>query len=132
MAPSFVFNTRGDVEAIVGSPGGGNIIQYVVKTLVGLVDWKLDIQAAIDLPNFGAQTSATTEVEKGTALAALQPGLAARGHTVAIVDINSGLQGIVFNGMRGKTPAPFAKAPGKGTWAGGADPRREGTAKGTR
>lgn len=132
MAPSFVFNAKGDVEAVVGSPGGGNIIQYVVKTLVGLVDWKLDIQAAIDLPNFGAQTSATTEVEKGTVLAALQPGLAARGHTVAVVDINSGLQGIVFNGRRGTTPAPFAKAPGKGTWAGGADPRREGTAKGTK
>ena len=132
MAPSFVFNAKGDVEAVVGSPGGGNIIQYVVKTLVGLVDWKLDIQAAIDLPNFGAQTSATTEVEKGTVLAALQPGLAARGHTVAVVDINSGLQGIVFNGKRGTTPAPFAKAPGKGTWAGGADPRREGTAKGTK
>ncbi|MFN7977609.1 MAG: gamma-glutamyltransferase, partial [Vicinamibacterales bacterium] len=119
MAPSFVFNAKGDVEAVVGSPGGGNIIQYVVKTLVGLIDWKLDIQSAIDLPNFGAQTSTTTEVEKGTVLAALQPGLVARGHTVAVVDINSGLQGIVFNGMRGKTPAPFARAPGKGTWAGG-------------
>ncbi len=132
MAPSFVFNASGDVEAVVGSPGGGNIIQYVVKTLVGLVDWKLDIQAAIDLPNFGAQTSATTEVEKGTMLSSLQAGLAARGHTVAVVDINSGLQGIVFNGKRGTAPAPFAKAPGKGKWAGGADPRREGTAKGTR
>ncbi|MEZ5290936.1 MAG: gamma-glutamyltransferase [Vicinamibacterales bacterium] len=132
MAPSFVFNANGDVEAIVGSPGGSNIIQYVVKTLVGLIDWKLDIQAAIDLPNFGAQTSTTTELEKGTVLSALQPGLAARGHTVAVVDINSGLQGIVFNGLRGKAAAPFAKAPGKGRWAGGADPRREGTAKGHR
>ena len=132
MAPSFVFNAKGDVEAVVGSPGGGNIIQYVVKTLVGLVDWKLDVQAAIDLPNFGAQTSATTEVEKGTVLSTLQSGLAARGHTVAVVDINSGLQGIVLNGTRGTTPAPFAKAPGKGKWAGGADPRREGTAKGTK
>jgi gamma-glutamyltranspeptidase/glutathione hydrolase len=71
-------------------------------------------------------------VEKGTVLSALQPGLSARGHTVSVVDINSGLQGIVFNGMRGKAPAPFAKAPGKGRWAGGADPRREGTAKGHR
>ncbi|MGE3175961.1 MAG: gamma-glutamyltransferase [Vicinamibacterales bacterium] len=132
MVPSFVFNASGDVEAIVGSPGGSNIIQNVEKTLVGLIDWKLDIQAAIDLPNFGAQTSATTEMEKGTVLAALQPGLAARGHTVSVVDINSGLQGIVFNGMRGGRPAPFAKAPGKGRWAGGADPRREGTAKGHR
>jgi gamma-glutamyltranspeptidase/glutathione hydrolase len=50
MAPSFVFAADGDVEAVVGSPGGSNIIQYVVKTLVGLVDWKLDIQAASTCP----------------------------------------------------------------------------------
>jgi hypothetical protein len=37
---------------------------------------------------------------------------------VSVVDINCGLQGIVFNGMRGKAAAPFAKAPGKGRWAG--------------
>ena len=133
MAPTFVFGANGDVEAVVGSPGGSNIIQYVTKTLVGLIDWKLDIQHAIDLPNFGAQTSATTELEKGTVLSALQPGLAARGHTVSVVDINSGLQGIVFNGMRGTSAgAVCAGSPGKGRWAGGADPRREGTAKGTR
>jgi gamma-glutamyltranspeptidase / glutathione hydrolase len=131
MAPTFVFSAANDVEAIVGSPGGSNIIQYVTKTLVGLIDWKLDIQQAIDLPNFGAQGSATTELEKGTVLKAIEPGLAARGHTVAIVDINSGLQGIVFNGTRTKGQAAFARAPGKGRWAGGADPRREGTAKGT-
>jgi gamma-glutamyltranspeptidase/glutathione hydrolase len=131
MAPTFVFNAANDVEALVGSPGGSNIIQYVTKTLVGLIDWKLDIQQAIDLPNFGAQGTATTELEKGTVLKALEPGLAARGHTVAIVDINSGLQGIVFNGSRRQGPAAFARAPGKGRWAGGADPRREGTAKGT-
>lgn len=67
-------------------------------------------------------------VRPGTDRAA-QP---ARGHTVAVEDINSGLQGIVFNAMRGSTPAAFAKAPGKGRWGGGADPRREGTAKGTK
>jgi gamma-glutamyltranspeptidase/glutathione hydrolase len=132
MAPTFVFNAANDVEAIIGSPGGSNIIQYVTKTLVGVIDWKLDIQQAIDLPNFGAQGNATTELESGTVLKALEPGLAARGHIVSIVDINSGLQGIVFNGTRPRGQARFARAPGKGRWAGGADPRREGTAKGTR
>ena len=132
MAPTVVFNRQGEVEAIVGSPGGSNIIQYVTKTLVGLIDWKLDVQQAIDLPNFGAQTSATTTVEKGTVLAGLERELSARGHTVAIADINSGLQGIVFNGTRADGRAgAFARAPGKGRWAGGADPRREGTAKGS-
>jgi gamma-glutamyltranspeptidase/glutathione hydrolase len=132
MAPTVVFNREGQVEALVGSPGGSNIIQYVTKTLVGLIDWKLDIQQAIDLPNFGAQTSATTTLEKGTSLASLEPALAARGHTMAIADINSGLQGIVFNGIRANgQPGAFARAPGKGRWAGGADPRREGTARGS-
>ncbi len=130
MAPTFVFGASDEVEAVVGSPGGSNIIQYVTKTLIGLIDWKLDIQRAIDLPNFGAQTSATTELEKGTVLSGLQQALAARGHTVSMADINSGLQGIVFNGLRGASPAPFARSPGRGRWAGGADPRREGTAKG--
>jgi len=131
MAPTVVFNARGEVEAIVGSPGGGAIIQYVTKTLVGLIDWQLDIQQAIDLPNFGAQTSATTTLERGTRLAALQAALEARGHTVTVADINSGLQGIVLNGTQASgSPGAFARAPGRGRWAGGADPRREGTARG--
>jgi gamma-glutamyltranspeptidase/glutathione hydrolase len=133
MAPTVVFNRDGHVEALVGSPGGSNIIQYVTKTLVGLIDWKLDIQQAIDLPNFGAQTSATTTLEKGTRLAELERALAAKGHTVVIADINSGLQGIVFNGTRGNGQSgAFARALGQGQWAGGADPRREGTARGSR
>ena len=132
MAPTMVFGPGGEIEAIVGSPGGSNIIQYVTKTLVGIIDWKLDIQQAIDLPNFGAQTTATTTLEKGTALAGLEGALAGRGHTIAIADINSGLQGIVFNGTRANgQPGPLARATGKGRWAGGADPRREGTARGS-
>jgi gamma-glutamyltranspeptidase/glutathione hydrolase len=132
MAPTVVFGPDGEVEAIVGSPGGSNIIQYVTKTLVGIIDWKLDIQQAIDLPNFGAQTTSTTTLEKGTVLSGLESALASRGHTIAIADINSGLQGIVFNGTRGNGQAGrLARAPGKGRWAGGADPRREGTARGS-
>jgi gamma-glutamyltranspeptidase/glutathione hydrolase len=57
MAPSIVFDDHGRLFAVVGSPGGSNIIQYVVKTLIGVIDWKLDIQSAIDLGNFGAQVS---------------------------------------------------------------------------
>ena len=115
-----MLDRSGRFLAAVGSPGGSAILTYNAKTLVGLLAWGLTMQQAIDLPNFGAQTSATTEVEKGTVLSALQPGLAARGHTVAVVDINSGLQGIV----RVRLPD------GRPGWAGGADPRREGVALG--
>jgi gamma-glutamyltranspeptidase/glutathione hydrolase len=51
----------------VGSPGGSAIINYVAKTLVGVLDWGLDIQQAISLPNRGSRNRAT-EVELGTEL----------------------------------------------------------------
>jgi gamma-glutamyltranspeptidase / glutathione hydrolase len=133
MSPSIVFNKAGEVEAVVGSPGGSNIIQYVTKTIVGMVDWNMDIQQAINLSNFGAQTSATTSLEKGSLAGtkAVEDGLKALGHTVSILDINSGVHGVVMNGIRPNgTVGGLSRGPSSGFWAGGADPRREGTAKG--
>ena len=46
MSPTIVFNDKNEIEIIVGSPGGSNIIQYVVKSLVGVVDWKLEHPAS--------------------------------------------------------------------------------------
>jgi gamma-glutamyltranspeptidase/glutathione hydrolase len=133
MAPVLVFDNDngGRLYAVVGSPGGSNIIQYVAKTLIGVLDWKLDIQSAINLGNFGAQTSATTSLEKGSSVKDLGPGLQALGHTVSIVDINSGIHGITRLGPRNPVSGGLATIlkPLSG-WAGGADPRREGTAAG--
>ena len=131
MSPTLVFDAAGDVEAILGSPGGSGIIHHVVKTLVGLIDWDLDIQQAIALPNFGAQVTPHTWLERHTGLAGLADELRARGHTVLVLDVNSGLHGITFNGRRadGRTGS-FARDPSRGDWAGGADPRREGAARG--
>jgi gamma-glutamyltranspeptidase/glutathione hydrolase len=133
MAPVLVFDNDngGRLYAVVGSPGGSNIIQYVAKTLIGVLDWNLDIQSAINLGNFGAQTSATTSLEKGSSVKDLGPGLQALGHTVSVVDINSGIHGITRLGAR----SPFTGGLGAilrplAGWAGGADPRREGTAAG--
>jgi len=133
VAPTLVFDLDGELEAVLGSPGGAAIIQYVTKTLIGLVDWRLDVQQAIDLPNFGAATSPVTVIEAGTALEALRPGLEARGHTVVSSGtLVSGLHGIVRNARRDDgPPPPFARHPGRGLWAGGADPRREGVARGS-
>ena len=135
MAPTFVLNaSTGDLEAITGSPGGSAIIQYTAKSIIGLVDWNLNIQQAINLPNFGAQTNATTSIEKGSAIdtPALRDGLTARGHTVAqSTAFTSGLHGVTFNGLRSDgTPGLLARNPGAGAYAGGADPRREGIARG--
>lgn len=135
MAPTMVFNAKtGDLEAITGSPGGSAIIQYTTKTLIGLIDWKLDIQQAINLPNFGAQTNATTAIEKGSVIdtAAIRDELTARGHMVSqTTSFTSGLHGIVFNGYRaGAEPGLLSSNPEAGMYSGGADPRREGVARG--
>jgi gamma-glutamyltranspeptidase / glutathione hydrolase len=116
MAPTIVYDRKGNVFIVVGSPGGSAIINYVAKTLVALIDWKLDPQAAIDLPNFGSRNG-PTELEKGTVLESLKSPLESRGHSVNVMDFTSGLQALQ------RTYDANGKPNG---WRGGADPRREG------
>lgn len=114
MAPTIVFDAFGRLYAVVGSPGGSQIIGYVGKTLVALLDWKMDPQAAFDLANFGSRNG-PTEIEKGTEAEAWKAALEAKGHEVRLLEMTSGIQAIV------KTPEGFL---------GGADGRREGVAIG--
>jgi gamma-glutamyltranspeptidase/glutathione hydrolase len=114
MAPTIVYDGSGRLYMVAGSPGGSSIINYVVKTLVGVVDWDLDPQAAIALPNFGSRNG-PTELERGTSIVALQDKLAALGHQVSVIELTSGTQAIVRT---------------RNGWIGGADPRREGTVSG--
>ena len=114
MAPTIVFDRDGRVRAVIGSPGGTAIINYVAKALVGLLDWGLDIQAAISLPNFGAAYGPTF-IERGTAYEDLGEALEKRGHILNFSAQTSGLHGIERTATG---------------WRGGADPRREGAAKG--
>ena len=51
MSPTIVFNPDGEFLFSSGSPGGNSIIAYTAKTIVGLIDWGLTPQEAIDLPN---------------------------------------------------------------------------------
>ena len=114
MAPTMVFDSEGNLELVVGSPGGSRIIGYVAQTLVAVLDWGLDIQAAIDLGHV-VNRNGVTDFEAGTSAILLQPALAARGHKTRRRDLNSGLHGIVVT---------------KDGLFGGADPRREGVARG--
>jgi gamma-glutamyltranspeptidase/glutathione hydrolase len=126
MAPTLVFNGNqpGDFLMATGSPGGGTIIQYVVKTVVGALDWGLDAQQATSLVDFGATNSPSTnvggehpnvDVTNGGNNDPLILGLRALGHTVATGAQSSGISTII------RKPAS-----GGLILTGGADPRREG------
>lgn len=113
MAPTIVLDKTGRFAAATGSPGGTAIVGYVVKALVAMLDWKMTPQDAVSLPNLvahGNQYSADKFPADITA------ALAARGE---VLDSgrgeNSGLQAIVRM---------------DGQYVGGADPRREGIARG--
>jgi gamma-glutamyltranspeptidase/glutathione hydrolase len=115
MTPTLVFDRERRLVMVIGSVLGSSIINHVGKTIVAAFDWGLDIQAAIDLPNFGSR-GGPTEIEAGPDAERLRVGLAALGHQVAIIEAASGLHGFMLT---------------KNGWlVGGADPRREGVALG--
>jgi gamma-glutamyltranspeptidase/glutathione hydrolase len=131
MAPTLVFDqgngppgARGPLYAVLGSPGGSVIIQFVVKTVVGMMDWGLDPQQAVSMVDFGAANTPKTNVggehpnidtsDNGDH-DPLVEGLRKLGHDVDLDDQSSGLSVIV------------REDPGL---VGGADPRREGLVMG--
>ncbi len=118
MAPTIIYDPQNRPVIITGSPGGSAIINYVVKSIVAIVDWGLTPQAAAALPNFGSRNAAT-ELELGTTLAAMKPELERRAHPVIVMEFTSGLQ-ILRRDTQRKTRQ----------WQGGADPRREGVVLG--
>jgi len=114
MAPTIVYDELGRVAIVAGSVGGSAIINHVTKTLIGIIDWGLDPQVAIALPNFGSRNG-PTELERDTPVARLAPKLQALGADVRVAEFSSGTQAIVRT---------------RGGWIGGADPRREGIVMG--
>ena len=112
MAPTLVFNADGRLEMILGSPGGPAIVGFVVKTLVGLIDWDMPPAEATAAP-FALSFGGPTLLEKG--LAEQEAALVALGHDVRVVDFPSGIHAIriTADGL-----------------VGGADPRREGAVVG--
>lgn len=111
MAPSMVFDEQQKLKMVLGSPGGSRIIPYVAQTLIGVLDWNLSIQEAINQPHYLHRNGSYLDLEKGTTLENLAPDLEKIGYQVNITDLNSGLQAIVV-GSKGLE--------------GGSDPRREG------
>ncbi|MDB5367290.1 MAG: ggt [Rhodospirillales bacterium] len=110
MMPTIVFDANRMPVLALGSPGGSAIPGYVLKSLVARLDWKMDLQSALDLPHL-LNRNGPTELENSE----LQPALAAMGHQTRVSPQSSGLHAIAFE---------------NGTLVGAADKRREGLAIG--
>lgn len=114
MSPTLVFDGEGDLFMVTGSPGGNSIVAYVSKTLVGVLDWGMSAQDAVNYPNViarGDTVGVEITYEPGTQLSAM---LREAGYSVQDREgENSGLHVIVVreDGLEGA-----------------ADPRREGVA----
>jgi gamma-glutamyltranspeptidase/glutathione hydrolase len=119
MSPTLVLDkATGQVLMSAGSPGGAFIIHYTAKTLLGVFQWGLTPQAAIDLPNFGS-FGGPLVLEADRFPNATVQAVQALGHTVTGAELTSGLQAI----QRGQVL-------GQPALLGGADPRREGVVLG--
>lgn len=115
MSPTMVFSEDGSIRMVTGSPGGNSIPAYVAKSIIGVLDWGLTAQQAVDFPNLvgrGEKVRVEIGVEGGKAIA---EDLEERGYNVQEREgENSGLHVIVV------TPDGLD---------GAADKRREGTVR---
>lgn len=114
MTPLILLGPDRSFAGALGSPGGNAILAYVAKTLVGVIDWGLPMQEAINLPNLVARGgSFPGEVDRFPA--GVVEALRARGVALqAGAGEDSGLHGIFLR---------------SGRLDGGADPRREGVVR---
>jgi len=112
MTPVIVTDRDGDLELVVGSPGGSSIIAYTARTTIGILDWGLPVQDAINVGNATARTE-TVAAEITRFPAGIADALTARGWQLQQTSLGevSGLHAIRV------TPRGLE---------GGADPRREG------
>lgn len=111
MTPTFVFDPKGRLAAVLGSPGGWRIITYVTRTVTALIDWRMDAMRAVTFVHVTGRGK-NVELEKGAAPAGLEAGLNLLGHQTRVIDMASGLN--------------IIRVTSKGL-DGAADPRREGT-----
>ncbi|HYN46901.1 MAG TPA: gamma-glutamyltransferase, partial [Allosphingosinicella sp.] len=111
MTPAILLSPGGRVAGAIGSPGGSAILAYVGKAMIGVLDWELTMQQAIDLPNLIARGAAYQgEVDRFPP--AVIEGLRARG-----IGLRPG---------QGEDSGLHAMFIRQGRPEGGADPRREG------
>ncbi|HXX48619.1 MAG TPA: gamma-glutamyltransferase, partial [Myxococcota bacterium] len=117
MTPTIVLD-KGQVRYVVGSPMGTVIISAVLQSLLNVVDFKLDPQAAVSAPRFHHQWMPDQLIVESGHPADVLDKLRAWGHDVQPSPYPLGAVQLI------------ARDPQSGAWLGATDPRRDGTALG--
>ncbi len=102
-----------------GTPGGDYQVQANLQTLVGALDWQLDLQAALDMPRWAMLGEGNLAMESRFS-AAVSDDLAARGHQIDL--------GAAWDGNLARSQV-IASLP-EGGWVVASDLRGEGVALG--
>ena len=110
-----LLDREGRLVAAIGSPGGNSILAYNLKALVGILDWKMSVQDAFNLPNL---------IARGDSYAS-EPNRFAPGVVDALAR-----KGVEFKGSGGEGSGLHGVKVTPQGLQGGADDRREGVAKG--
>ncbi len=114
MAPTIVYDETGKPVLAIGAAGGPTIIAQVAKAVIGVLDWNMDVEDAIALPQVYAPGDRVA-IEAGSRLETLIPALTAKGHNPTTTKLP-----LKANGIQRKSRG----------WIGGADPRSEGAVAG--
>ncbi len=115
MAPVIVFDAQGHALVAGGSAGGGQIVDYVARSLIEMLWLGRSPAQVLAAGHVSTAFAPRVQLEAGTARAALADGLRALGHDVVVQPLPSGA------GFLQRVP---------GGWIGAADPRRDGVALG--
>lgn len=116
MAPFLIFNPKGQLIGVVGSPGGARIISFILPRILSIIHSKQSIDTMLSAPNMTAMLpEANIELEAGVDLKNLDNAMIKYGYKPIVTDLTSGLHMIYLK---------------NGLLYGAADPRREGSALG--
>ena len=120
LSPCQIFRD-GRLVAALGTPGSWGIQQTTTQFTTNFLDYKMNIQAAIEAPRFRFQHAGTRVYMESRVPDRIRSGLVRRGHQIDVVDafspVTGGAQGIAVD-------------QDSGALMGGADPRRDGYAIG--
>lgn len=113
MSPTIILDANDDLYMVTGSPGGNSIPAYTAKSVLGIVDWGMSVQEAVNFPNIIARgDTVRVEIDREPGPAILEQLQASGYRAEGVNGENSGLHVILVT---------------EDGLIGAADPRREGT-----